>query len=426
MKKQRNKKWMYPLALFLCLALIMALFVGCSGGGESSAPSSAAAGESRISSSTPAERSGSPSSAESQNSSELPESSGQQTSSSPEASSSSQTGEPSLSPEDELVLYSCENMFPQEVLDGFTQETGVPVTHLYFDYDETMLQNLQTFEGGCYDVVAANDYILETVIKEGLAQKLNPEKFTCLKNVNPLFQGQFYDPQDAYTVPYGAGVQTIVYNPKAAGIEIKGYKDLWDPALKNRVGVVANPRVLGGAALKALGESFNSQEAKALENAGEKLKELAPNIRLIKDGGLQEELLSGEINAAMMYTSQAASVMAASEEEEGADLQMVFPEEGIGYGLQALFIPSAAPHGEAARLFIDYILRPEISAKCFEFLGCFSTNREADSLLSPEYREYLTLPEGIEKEDLELIRDVSSQTAEAYQKMWTAFKELCP
>ena len=43
----------------------------------------------------------------------------------------------------------------------------------------------------------------------------------------------------------------------------------------------------------------------AIEAAGDKLLELAPNIRLIKDQNTQDDLLSGEVGAAVLYTSQA-------------------------------------------------------------------------------------------------------------------------
>ena len=36
----------------------------------------------------------------------------------------------------ELVLYTWENMFPQEVLDGFEEETGIKVVYSNFDTDE--------------------------------------------------------------------------------------------------------------------------------------------------------------------------------------------------------------------------------------------------------------------------------------------------
>ena len=69
---------------------------------------------------------------------------------------------------DELVLYTWESMFPQEVLDAFEQETGIRVNYVNFDTDETMLARLEAAEGGDYDIVVADDYIIETAIAEAL------------------------------------------------------------------------------------------------------------------------------------------------------------------------------------------------------------------------------------------------------------------
>ena len=100
-------------------------------------------------------------------------------------------------------------MFLQEVLDAFTAETGIKVNYSSFDTDETMLAKLETAKGGDYDVVIADDYIIETAIAEGLVMELDKSKIANIGNVNPVYQGQFFDPEDAYTVPYGAGVQTM-------------------------------------------------------------------------------------------------------------------------------------------------------------------------------------------------------------------------
>ena len=264
----------------------------------------------------------------------------------------------------ELVLFTWEGMFPQEVLDGFTEETGIEVTYANFDYDETMLAKLETAKGGEYDLVIADDYIIETVIAEGLAQKLDTSKLENYGSINPVYQGQFFDPQNEYTVPYGAGVQTIVYDPNLVDVEINGYADLWDPSLAGNVGIIDNFRVVNGMALKVLGESYNTEDTATIESAGEKLQELAPNIRLIKDQNTQDDLLSGEVGAAVLYTSQVTLAKMANP-----DLKVVFPEEGVGFGIMAQFIPSNAPHADNAYKFIDYILRPEISAQCFEYIG---------------------------------------------------------
>ena len=51
----------------------------------------------------------------------------------------------------ELVLFTWENMFPQEVLDGFEKETGVKIIYSNFDTDETMLEKLSMAKGGDSD-----------------------------------------------------------------------------------------------------------------------------------------------------------------------------------------------------------------------------------------------------------------------------------
>ena len=71
----------------------------------------------------------------------------------------------------DLVIYTWENMFPQEVLDGFTKETGIKVVYSNFDSDETMLEKLSQAKGGTYDLVFADDYIIEQAVKSGLTQE---------------------------------------------------------------------------------------------------------------------------------------------------------------------------------------------------------------------------------------------------------------
>lgn len=318
-----------------------------------------------------------------------------------------------------LNLYTWEGMFPQEVLDAFTEETGITVNYSSFDTDETMLARLETAQGGDYDLIIADDYIIETAIAEGLVQELDKSKITNIGNVNPIYQGQFFDPEDAYTVPYGAGVQTIVYNPDVVDIEINGYADLWDASLQDSLAVIGNYRVINGMALKVLGESYNTTDTAVIEQAGEKLLELAPNIRLIKDDNVQDDLLSGEVSAAVMYTSQVTQACLANDA-----LRVVYPSEGVGFGVMAQFIPSKAPNADAAYAFIDYVLRPEVSKLCFEWLGYYCTNSAADSLIDPAYQSFLTLPADFSG-NTEMIENVTAEADEAHVKAWTAFKSAC-
>lgn len=323
-------------------------------------------------------------------------------------------------PKQELNLFTWMGMFPDEVLENFQKETGITVNYSNFDTDETMLQKLSQAKGGDYDLIIADDYIIQTAIEQGLVAKLDKEKLTNLDNVNPIYQSQFYDPDNSYTVPYGAGVQTIVYNPETVNFEITGYEDLWNAALEDNLAIIGNYRVINGMALKTMGESYNTNDVAKIEAAGQKLLELAPNIRLIKDENTQDDLISGEVGAAIMYTSQVTLAKMANP-----DLKVVFPKEGIGLGIMAQFIPSQAPNPDAAHQFINYILQPEVAKQCFEHLGYYSTNKAADELISEEYKEFLTLPDNFTADSTEMIAPISAEAEEAHVKVWTEFKNAC-
>lgn len=315
---------------------------------------------------------------------------------------------------DELVLYTWDGMVPQEVLDDFEKETGTKVVYSNFDTDETMLEKLSQAKGGDYDVVIADDYIIESAVKEGLVQKLDKDAITNWGNINPLFQGQFYDPDDEYTVPYGAGIPLIVYDPDQVDIDIKGYKDLWDPSLEDSVAIIGAYRVICGITQLSMGESMNEDDVDVIARTGEKLQELAPNIRLIQDDNTQNALLNGEVSVAFLYTSQVTQAL-----KDNPDLKVVYPEEGLGFGILGTFIPSEAPNAEAANEFINYLLQPEVTAKCINSVGYYNTNKAADDLVD----ENLVVPDDVTKG--ESIENVSQEAEQEYNKIWTEFKAAC-
>lgn len=315
---------------------------------------------------------------------------------------------------DELVLYTWDGMIPQEVLDDFEKETGTKVVYSNFDTDETMLEKLSQAKGGDYDVVIADDYIIESAVKEGLVQKLDKDAITNWGNINPLFQGQFYDPDDEYTVPYGAGIPLIVYDPDQVDIDIKGYKDLWDPSLEDSVAIIGAYRVICGITQLSMGESMNEDDVDVISRTGEKLQELAPNIRLIQDDNTQNALLNGEASVAFLYTSQVTQAL-----KDNPDLKVVYPEEGLGFGILGTFIPSEAPNAEAANEFINYLLQPEVTAKCINSVGYYNTNKAADDLVD----ENLVVPDDVTKG--ESIENVSQEAEQEYNKIWTEFKAAC-
>ena len=314
----------------------------------------------------------------------------------------------------ELVLYTWEGLFPQKVLTDFEDETGIRIISSNFDSNETMFEKVQQSDGKDYDLVIGDDYIIEQIVNNGLAKELDKEKLKNYDNINPLYQSQFYDPENKYTIPHGAGIPLIVYDPEQVDFEIQGYEDLWNPALEDKIATIASYRAVEGMVLLTMGKSMNEQDPAVIKEAGEKLKELAPNIRMIQDTNTQNALLNGEASVGILYTSQVIAALA-----ENPDLKVVYPKEGLGFGIMNFFIPKNAPDTEEAYAFLDYILEPEVAAKCFDFVGYYCTNKAADELVNPD----LVVPDSVTKG--EIIQNVSAEAEEVYNQNWTEFKAAC-
>lgn len=317
----------------------------------------------------------------------------------------------------ELNIYTWAGYVPDDVIASFEEETGIKINYTNFEANEEMLAKLETTKGGDYDIVIASDYIIKIAADEGLVKEIDKEKVPNYENIDPVFQNFFYDPDNKLTVPYGPGIPLLVYNPDMVkDVDITGYESLWDPSLKDSVALMDSERVVMGMALKMAGESFNTEDLNAIQSAGEKLMELAPNVRLLSQNQTQDFLLSGEVSAAYLFTSQVVLAL-----QGNPDLKVVYPEEGLGFGVDAAFVPSQAPNSENAFKFLNYILDGEVSAKIYPQTYYLCPNKAAYDLLPEEFKKSLV----ISADDIpngEFIQDIGAEATSLHEELWTEFK----
>ena len=171
-------------------------------------------------------------------------------------------------------------------------------------------------------------------------------------------------------------------------------------------------RIIIGITLKTMDKSFNETDEQVLSQAKEKLMGLKKNIRAFDYSTPYNLMISGETSVGYMFTSQA--VLATNE---NPDLKVCFPKEGMGFGIDSVFVPSAAPNSENAHKFINFILDGERSAHISEQTMYINCNSAATPYIQ---EEALILPEGA-LDSAEFIQDVGEATA-IYNDIWTEFK----
>ena len=118
-----------------------------------------------------------------------------------------------------------------------------------------------------------------------------------------------------------------------------------------------------------------------------------------------------------MYSSQVSAAIT-----ENSDIKVVYPEEGIGIGIDSAFIPLNAPHKEAAYKFIDYLNRAEVNASIMPQIQYGTTNSASMELLDEEFKsnKAINIPEEYTLNS-EIICDVG-EVAKVYNDIWTEVK----
>ena len=305
------------------------------------------------------------------------------------------------------------------VIQPFEEETGIKVNYATFASNEEMYEKLSAVNGGDYDIVLASDYMLNAAREAGLMQKFDPQVVTNYGNLDARFTHQFFDPDNEYVVPYVCGIPLIVYDPSVVNVDIKGFNDLWDASLTDTIGLIDDARVTIGMVLLSMGESMNTTDEAVLAKAAEKLDALKDNIHVLEYENLHNSLISGDISVAYTFTPYVALALDANP-----NLQVVWPKEGLGFGIDGAFIPANAPHPDNAHTFLNYLLDGQVAAVTAEWQYYCTPNAAAQEFLSDAYKNNPVF-NGIYDRfgDAEYVMNLGADESK-FQDIWTEFKLL--
>lgn len=315
-----------------------------------------------------------------------------------------------------IDVYTWDGYFDPEILSEFTAETGIEVNLSPFASNEDMLVVMEN--GAAYDIVLASDYALSILRKGDLLQPLDMAALPNYENLDPAYLNQYYDPDGEYTIPYAAGSPVLVYNPELVEGEITAFGDLYDEQFAGSVCLLDSARVMIGYINMLLGYDFNTTDDDELALSSEMLKQLKPNVLALDSNLAYQYLLSGEAKAAFLFTSQAV----VCEQEMPGAFEYVFPEEGIGFGIDAMVIPASAKNPEGAHAFLDYLMRPEVAARIQPWTMYMNVNAAAASLLPEGSLDYeaLRIPEDLFATK-QFAQDIGDYEG-VYQDIWAEFK----
>lgn len=316
----------------------------------------------------------------------------------------------------ELSVYIWSQYLPDDLVREFEARYGVRVNVELYDSNEAMLAKLQTGVT-TYDVIVPTDYMVEILRENALLEEIDLRRLSNLDNLNPRFLGLPFDPENRYSVPYGWGTSGIGYRRDLVAKPIESWADLWDPALRDRLGMLNDARENFAAALKREGRSINATDPKEIARAAKLLEELKPLVRTYESDTFAENLLAGEVWVTQGYSGQIARVAL-----EDPNIDYVIPKEGCTIFVDNMCIPKGAPNADLAHLFMDFILEGRSAARITEVMGFATPNRASLEFLPEKYRDNPAIfPPDAALDKCEFMHDIGD-AIEVYDRYWTRIK----
>lgn len=314
----------------------------------------------------------------------------------------------------ELNLFAWSEYVPQSVIDGFTKETGIRVNYETYASNEEMLSKL--LAGATkYDLIQPSEYAMEALIKQGILEPLDHAKLTNLGNLDPLFANMAHDPGLKHGVPWMSGTVGIVVNTEKVTEPVNGFADVFQDKYKGRIVVLDDGREMVTWALATKGIAANDLTAENIEQARPILRNWLKLVKVFDSDSPKTALLNGDVDLGVVWSGEAALLIA-----EDPKFKFILPAEGTHRFVDSLAIPKGAPNREAAHLFINYILRPEVSKLISDDFPYTNPNLEARKLLTDEQRDNpASYPPGDPK--LDIFRDIGD-LAGTIDKMITELK----
>lgn len=313
-----------------------------------------------------------------------------------------------------ISVYNWGDYIEPDVLKLFEKETGIKVIYETFETNEDMYAKI-AMGGSSYDVIIPSDYMVERMIGEGLLQRVNWDNVPNVKNIDPRFLHESYDPEAAYSVPYTWGTMGILYNVDTVLSAPTSWESLMDDTYAMDMLMLNSPRDTLGIALIMTGHDINSTDPDDLAEAKALLIEQKPIVLAYVVDEVKDKMVGGEASLALVWSGDATFCMSESDE-----LSYVVPEEGSNIFYDSICIPYNARNVSGAEKFIDFLCRADVAAMNYEYVGYAIPNAAAVELIGAE--EYNASPVNNPPQEVldkcQVFKYLGDET-KLYDQIWT-------
>jgi len=336
-----------------------------------------------------------------------------------------------------LNIYNWPDYIAKDMVANFEKETGIKVNYQTFENNEALHAKLVAGNTG-YDIVVPGAVFAKPQIDGGLLARLDKTKISHYANLDPAIMEKLgtIDPGNAYLVPWAWSFTTVGINKakvaKALGdtpIPDNAWELVFNPVYTAKlkscgIAYLDSPTEVIPPAMHYLGKNAYSNDPADHKAAGEMLAKVRPHIRMFSSTMI-DDLAGGKACVALGWAGDINIARTrAIENKSGNDVQALLPKTGGLIFFDTLALPKDARHPNNAYAFIDYFLRPEVSASLTNELGYATANKASLANVKPEIaQDPAVFPDAENLQKMVSPASFSNEARESMSNVFTSFKK---
>jgi putrescine transport system substrate-binding protein len=303
-----------------------------------------------------------------------------------------------------LNIYNWPDYITEDMVANFEKETGIKVNYQTFENNEALQAKLIAGNSG-YDIVVPGAVFAKSQIEAGLLRPLDKAQIPNLSNLDSDIMSKLdkVDPGNAHLVPWAWSFTTVGINKtkvsKALGstpLPENAWDLVFNPAYTSKlkscgIAFLDSPTEVMPPALHYLGKDAYSADVADHKAAGEMLAKVRKDIRLFSSTMI-DDLAGGK---ACVVLGWAGDINIAStraiENKSGQEIEALLPKTGGLLFFDNLAVPKDAKHPNNAMAFINYFLKPEVSASLTNELSYPTANKASVANVTPEVAKNKTI-----------------------------------
>jgi putrescine transport system substrate-binding protein len=342
---------------------------------------------------------------------------------------------------DEAILnvYNWVDYIGETTVEDFQTETGIQVTYDVYDSTEAMEAKMLAGSTG-FDVVIQAGSTLERFNEAKVYQPLDRSKLTNWANLDPttLKTVEGWDPGNKFGAPYMWGTVGLTFNldmvkERLPNADLSTLDVLFKPenAAKLQdcgISVLESPGDVVPMVLAYLGKDPNTTNPADFDEVVKAFAPIRKYIRAFDASNYLNAIPNKELCVINNWSGDYATAKARAK-EAGIDLNLAYyvPASGSPVWIDLWCIPADAKRVDNAHKFINYLMRPEVIAKCTNLTNYANANTAANKFVSPEIlADPAVYPTDEIKKRLWTEKTLSADMERARTRAWSTIKTGSP